>query len=81
MSTSNSRFRILLSRFGTLLESVFIFILLLSGIGVVFIGKITGFLEAGIILLTFGLAVQVVAFIILGLYAYLRFLRSTITAQ
>ncbi|MFX1509685.1 MAG: hypothetical protein ACFFBR_05185 [Promethearchaeota archaeon] len=81
MSTVNSRFRTLLSRFGTLLESIFIFILLLSGISVIFIGKITGFLEAGIALLSVGLAVQIIAFIILGIYIYIRFLRSGIIAE
>ncbi|MFW9935148.1 MAG: hypothetical protein ACFFDU_06550 [Candidatus Thorarchaeota archaeon] len=81
MSTVNSRFRTLISRFGTLLESIFVFILLLSGISVVFIGKITGFLDAGIVLLSVGLAVQIIAFIILGIYSYIRFLRSGIIAE
>ena len=80
LSAVNSRIRSLLSRFGTLLESVFIFILLLSGIGVVFLSKVTGLVDAGMSLLTIGLAVQIVAMILLGLFLYFRFLRRRISA-
>ena len=81
MSTDNSRLRTLLSRFGTLIESILIFVLLLSGIGVVFIGKVTGMLSAGMLLLSIGLAVQIVALVFLGLYIYIRFLRRRIVAE
>ncbi len=80
LSAVNSRIRSLISRFGTLLESVFIFILLLSGIGVVFLSKVTGLVDAGMSLLTIGLAVQIVAMILLGLFLYFRFLRRRISA-
>ena len=79
MSADNSRIRSLLSRFGTLIESLFIFILLLSGIGIVFLSKVTGIVEAGMVLFTIGLAVQIIALIVLGLYLYLRFLRRRIS--
>ncbi len=82
LRAERSRLRLLLSRFGTLLESIFIFILLLSGIGVVFIGKITGITSAGPLLLAVGLTVQIGALVILGIFLYIRFLRQRrITAE
>ena len=80
MPTETSRIRSLLGRFGTFIESLLIFVLLLSGIGIVFLSKITGIVEAGMLLLTIGLAVQIVAIVLLGLYLYFRFLRRRITA-
>ena len=82
LTAERSRLRSLLSRFGTLLEAIFIFILLLSGIGVVFVGKITGITSAGLLLLAVGLAVQLGALVILGIFLYIRFLRQRrITAE
>ncbi len=81
LSTDSSRIRTLLSRFGTLIEAVFIFILLFSGIGVVFIGKASGVVGGGLLLLTIGLVAQIVALILLGFYFYFRFLRRSITAE
>jgi len=82
LTPERSRLRSLLSRFGTLLESIFIFILLLSGIGVVFVGKISGITSAGPLLLAVGLAVQIGALVILGIFLYIRFLRQRrITAE
>lgn len=81
LSTEGSRIRTLLSRFGTLLESIFIFVLLLSGIGVIYISKTTGTIGAGIALLSSSLVVQIIAFILLGLYFYLRFLRRRISTD
>jgi hypothetical protein len=76
LSTERSRLRTLLGRFGTLLESIFVFVLLFSGIGVVFLGKLAGIIEAGMLLLSISLIVQIVAFFLLGFYLYFRFLRS-----
>jgi hypothetical protein len=76
LPAERSRLRSVLSRFGTLLEAIFIFILLLSGIGVVFIGKISGLLNAGLLLLTIGLSVQIGALVLLGIFLYIRFLRQ-----
>ncbi|MHA2405313.1 MAG: hypothetical protein ACXADB_02230 [Candidatus Hermodarchaeia archaeon] len=81
MSTGRSRLRTLLSRFGTLLEAIFVFALLISGIGVIFLGKISGFIDAGMLLFSISLAVQIVAFFLLGFYLYFRFLRSTIRVE
>ena len=81
MSAENSRIRSLFSRFGTLLESVFVFVLLLSGVGVAFVGKVTGIVEAGMFLLLISMGVQIAAIIILGLYFYFRFLRRRVTAS
>ncbi|MFX1319522.1 MAG: hypothetical protein ACFE9D_02570 [Promethearchaeota archaeon] len=82
MPSERSRLRSLLSRFGTFLESIFIFILLLSGIGIVFVSKITGLTNAGLLLLTVGITVQIGALVILGIFLYIRFLRQRrITAE
>ena len=76
LPSERSRLRSLLSRFGTLLESIFIFILLLSGIGVVFVGKIIEVIDAGPLLLVVGLTVQIGALVILWIFLYIRFLRQ-----
>ena len=81
LSASGSRLRTLLGRFGTLLESFFVFVLLFSGIGVVFLAKLSGAIDAGMLLLSISITVQIVAFFLLGLYLYLRFLRSRIRAE
>lgn len=81
LPAEGSRIRTLLGRFGTLLESIFIFVLLLSGIGVSYIGKTTGMIGAGIVLLSVSLFAQIIAFILLGLYLYLRFLRRRISTD
>jgi hypothetical protein len=81
LSTERSRLRTLIGRFGTLLESVFVFVLLSSGIGVVFLGKLAGIIDAGMLLLSISITVQIVAFFLLGFYLYFRFLRSRIGAE
>lgn len=62
---------------GTFLEAVLIFILLLSGAGVVFFGKITGQLGPTLLLLTIGVGIEIIGVLIIGLYAYFRFLRQS----
>jgi hypothetical protein len=81
LSTQRSRLRTLLSRFGTLLEAIFIFVLLASGIGVIFLGKLSGLIEAGMLLFSISLTVQIVAFFLLGFYLYIRFLRTRIRVE
>lgn len=81
LSTERSRLRTLLSRFGTLLESIFVFLLLFSGIGVVFVGKLSGAIDAGMLLFSISLSVQIVAFFLLGLFFYFRFLRRRSRAE
>lgn len=77
VSTGRTRIRSLGSRLGTILEAVLFFILLLSGIGLVFIGKITGQIEPTLLLLTIGVSVEIIGVLIVGLYAYFRFLRQS----
>lgn len=76
MSTGRTRIRSIVSRLGTFLEALLIFILLFSGIGVVFIGTMTGQIEPTGLLLIIGVSVEVIGLLIVGLYAYFRFLRQ-----
>jgi len=75
MSTGRSRIRSIGSRLGTFLEALLIFILLLSGVGVVFLGLITGQMGPSLLSLTIGVGIEVIGVLIVGLYAYFRFLR------
>jgi hypothetical protein len=75
MSTGRSRIRSIVSRLGTFLEALLIFILLLSGVGVVFLGSITGQMGPSLLSLTIVVSVEVIGFLIVGLYVYFRFLR------
>ncbi|MFW9830317.1 MAG: hypothetical protein ACFFD8_00865 [Candidatus Thorarchaeota archaeon] len=82
MSNRSSAVRSLLSRFGTVIEAVFVFILLISGVAMVFIGKQLGQLAPGIILSSFGIGVEIIAIIIVGVYFYFRMLRRrTVIAE
>ena len=76
MSTGRTRIRSIVSRLGTFLEALLIFILLFSGVGVIFVGTITGQIGPTSLLLTIGVSVEVIGLLIVGLYAYFRFLRQ-----
>ncbi|MFX0078569.1 MAG: hypothetical protein ACFE8O_04960 [Candidatus Hermodarchaeota archaeon] len=76
MSTGRSRIRSIVSRLGTFLEALLIFILLFSGVGVVFLGTMTGQIGPTWQLLIIGVSVEVIGLLIVGLYAYFRFLRQ-----
>ncbi len=76
MSPESSRLRSFFSRFATFLESLLIFILLLSGIGIIFVGKSVGQMGLNVLLLVLGFGVEIIAVIIISLYVYFRFLRQ-----
>ncbi len=76
MSTGRTRIRSIASRLGTFLEALLIFILLFSGVGVVFVGTITGQIVQTWLLLIIGVSVEIIGLLIVGLYAYFRFLRQ-----
>lgn len=76
MSGESSRLRSFFTRFATLLESLLIFILLLSGIGIIFIGKSAGQMGLNVPFLVLGVGVEILAVIIISLYVYFRFLRQ-----
>ncbi|MDO8124792.1 MAG: hypothetical protein Q6364_10485 [Candidatus Hermodarchaeota archaeon] len=76
MSTGRTRIRSIVSRLGTFLEALLIFILLFSGVGVIFVGTITGQIGPTWLLLIIGVSVEVIGLLIIGLYAYFRFLRQ-----
>lgn len=76
MSTGRTRIRLIASRLGTFLEALLIFILLFSGVGVVFVGTITEQIGPTWLLLPIGVATEVIGLLIVGLYAYFRFLRQ-----
>lgn len=76
MSPETSQMRRSLSRFGTFLEAVVILVLLLSGVGFVFVNKMTDQLIPVTSLILLGIAVEVFALFIIGIYVYLRFLRE-----
>lgn len=76
MPTGRTRIRSIVSRLGTFFEALLIFILLFSGVGVVFVGTITEQIGPTWLLLTIGVATEVIGLLIVGLYAYFRFLRQ-----
>jgi hypothetical protein len=76
MSRGRTRIQSLVSRIGTFLEALLIFILLFSGIGVVFVGTMTGQIGPTGLLLIVGVGTEVLGLLIVGLYAYFRFLRQ-----
>ena len=76
MSRGRTRIRLLVSRLGTFLEALLIFILLFSGIGVVFVGTIIGQNGPTGLLLIVGVGTEVFGLLIVGFYAYFRFLRQ-----
>lgn len=76
MPTGRTRIRSIVSRLGTFFEALLIFILLFSGVGVVFVGTITEQIGPTWLLLTIGVATEVIGLLIIGLYAYFRFLRQ-----
>lgn len=74
MTQQTSRGRVILSRFGTLIETILIFILLISGVGFIFILRAADI--SSIPFLPVGIGVEIIAIIIIGLYVYFRFLRQ-----
>jgi uncharacterized membrane protein (DUF485 family) len=76
MPSEQSRGRRTISRFGTLIESVIIVILLLSGIGFILVNKLAGLIIPATSSIFVGIGVQVIALIIVGIYVYLRFLKT-----
>ena len=75
MSSKSSTVRSLLNRFGTILESILVFILLISGAAFVLIAKQSGQIGPGFSLFTIGISVEIIAIIIVGFYIYFRMLR------
>ncbi|MFX1564079.1 MAG: hypothetical protein ACFFDP_12310 [Promethearchaeota archaeon] len=54
------------------LAAILIFALLLSGIGVIFIGKVTGQIATRFLILGIGLGVEIVAFSLIAAILYFR---------
>ena len=76
MPPEQSRVRRTLSRFGTLLESVVVLVLLLSGVGFILVNKLAGLIMPTTTSILVGIAIEVVALIFVGVYVRLRFLRT-----
>jgi hypothetical protein len=76
MPSKQSRARRTLGRFGTLLESIIILILLLSGVGFILVNKLAGLIIPATSSIMIGIGIQVVALIVVGIYVHLRFLRT-----
>jgi len=61
---------------GSLLNAILIFGLLLSGIAVVFIGRVTEQTSARFLFLGIGLGVELAAVLLIALYSRFRLLRA-----
>ena len=75
MSTENQRDRPRMHTIGSLLNAVLIFGLLLSGIAVIFIGRVTEQTSARFLFLGIGLGVEFAAVLLVALYSRFRLLR------
>lgn len=69
--TSNTRTQ----KVGFLLNAVLFFVLLLSGIAVVFIGRVTEQTSARLLFLAVGVSVELAAVLLMALYSRIRLLR------
>lgn len=58
-----------------LIESIIIFCLLLSGIGIIFISKMLGQVGTQLLFLGIGLGVEIFAIILIGIIFYIQFFR------
>ena len=76
MPSEQSRARRTLGRFGTLLESILILILLLSGVGFILVNKLAGLIIPANSSILVGIGIQVVALIVVSIYVQLRFFRT-----
>jgi uncharacterized membrane protein (DUF485 family) len=79
MPSEQSRFRRTLSRFGTLLESIVILVLLISGLGFILTNKVAGLIIPVTSSIFIGIAIEVVMLVIVGIYVRLRFLRTRLS--
>ena len=61
-----------------LIDTIVITALLLSGIGIIFYGKITDQITAQPLFLSMALGVEIAAIIIIAIYVYIRHFRLTI---
>jgi hypothetical protein len=76
MPSEQTRGRRILHRFGTLLESVILLGLLLSGVGFILVNKFAGLLIPVASTILVGVGIEIIALIIVGIYVHLRFLRT-----
>jgi hypothetical protein len=76
MSTENQRDHSRTHTIGPLLNAILIFGLLLSGIAVVFIGRVTEQTSARFLFLGIGLGVELAAVLLIALYSRFRLLRA-----
>ena len=79
MPSEQSRARRTVSRFGTLLESIIILVLLLSGVVFILVNKLAGPIIPATSSILVGIGIQVVALIIVGVYVHIRFLRTRLS--
>jgi hypothetical protein len=77
MSTESQRHHPRTQTIGSLLNAILIFGLFLSGIAVVFIGKVTDQVSARFLFLGIGVGVELAAVLLIALYSRLRLLRAT----
>ena len=57
-------------------ETIIILILLLSGIGVIFVGKVTGQVTSQLFFIFFGLFIEIIAILLVGIFVYVRYFRQ-----
>jgi hypothetical protein len=82
MTRENSRIRSMIRSFGTIIEALIIFIVLVSGVVIAVIGKISGLIEPGLFLFAVSVGVEIAGIILVGFYFYYRsFRRSEIASD
>ncbi len=65
------------NKMGVFLSAILIFALLLSGIGVVFIGKITGQIVTRFVFLGVGVGIEIVALFLIAILLHIRFIKRS----
>jgi len=79
MPSEQSHSRRSLSHFGTLLESIVILVLLLSGVGFILANKLAGLTIPVASSIFIGIAIEGIMLVIVGIYVHFRFLRTRLT--
>lgn len=72
--TEQRRIQTITNKIGVFLSAILIFALLLGGVGVIFIGKITGQVAARFLFLGIGVSVEIVALFLIAILLHIRFI-------
>jgi len=74
LMTEQPRTQTITNNIGVFLSAILIFALLLSGIGVIFIGKITGQVAMRFVFLGIGVGIEIIALFLIAILLHIRFI-------